>query len=119
MPHFPQQRDRLQPAEAFFDALPLTLREERKRNRGPCHTGQAAVEPQVEASAVGQPARSVSGRRPRAGCERLKEGPPCLPLRAATRCANRGVLSQGAEAGGQEKYAPERGNGKANLPEQR
>jgi len=27
MPHFPQQRDRLQPAEAFFDPLPLLLAE--------------------------------------------------------------------------------------------
>ena len=48
MPHFAQQRDGLQPAEAFFDTLPLPLADDIARvSRSAAVDGTAASSPKV------------------------------------------------------------------------
>ena len=80
MPHFPQQRDRLQPAETFFDALPLSLADGIARvARGARIDGAAASPPMVlchvgcdsQMAAFGHEIRRIVPFVP-AGCHRLR-----------------------------------------------
>src|SRR5579864_4079964 len=52
MPHFPHQRNGLQPAEAFFDPLPLLLTEGIARMPGGASVNGAAAFPRVVLSHV-------------------------------------------------------------------
>src|SRR5712692_6543402 len=55
MPHFPQQRDRFQPAEALFDPLPLLLLADRR-------SGEAAPWVGARDKTCNSPQKSKEGR---------------------------------------------------------